>query len=90
MLTTNSDTVRDALDSIIEELETLPIFPSLTWLWAWDTIKSYYEGDDLNAVWDKFFYTASDEGWTMEYGAEHMSDHVTDWLIKNDFYNEEN
>lgn len=89
MLTTNSDIVRDSLDSIIEELETLPVYPSLVWLWAWDVIKAYYEGDDLNAVWDKFFYTASDEGWTMEYGAEHMSDHVTDWLIKNNFINED-
>lgn len=89
MRTVDSDLVRDALDSIIEELEALPIYPSLVWLWAWDVIKSYYEGENLTEVWEKFFYTAPDEGWTMEYGAEHMSDHVTDWLIKNNFINEE-
>lgn len=89
MKTMNSDIVRDGLDSIIEELEVLPIFPSLTWLWAWDTIKSSYTGENLTEVWEKFFYTANEEGWTMEYGTEHMQQHALDWLIKNDFINEE-
>lgn len=88
MRTINSDITRDALDAIIEELEALPVYPSLVWLWAWDTIKAQYEGDDLNAVWEKFFYEAGDEGWTMEYGTEHMQDHVMDWLIKNNFIND--
>lgn len=90
MKTENSDIVRDGLDSIIEQLEALPIFPSLVWLWAWNTIKDSYTGDNLTEVWEKFFYTAADEGWTMEYGAETMTDHVTDWMIDNNFYNEEN
>lgn len=89
MRTTNSDIVRDSLDNIIEELENLPVYPSLVWLWAWDTIKSQYEGDNLTEVWEKFFYEAGDEGWTMEYGTEHMQDHVMDWMIKNSFINEE-
>lgn len=89
MQTLNSDIVRDGLDSIIEQLEALPIFPSLVWLWTWDTIKSAYTGDNLTEVWEKFFYTVDEEGWTMEYGTEHMQEHVLDWLIKNDFINEE-
>jgi hypothetical protein len=89
MRTINSDITRDGLDSIIEQLEALPVFPSLVWLWAWDVIKSQYESEDLNAVWEKFFYEAGDEGWTMEYGSEHMSEHVQEWLIRNNFITEE-
>lgn len=85
----SKDIVRDVLDSVIEELETLPVYPSLVWLWTWDCIKAAYDGDNLTPVFDKFWETADAEGWTMEYGSEHMSDHVTDWLIRNDFYNEE-
>ena len=89
MRTINSDITRDALDAMIEELDALPVHPALTWLWAWDTIKSGYQGEDLNAVWEKFFYEAGDEGWTMEYGTEHMQDHVDSWLIKNGFITDE-
>ena len=85
MQTINSDITRDGLDQVIEILDALPIFPSLVWLWAWDTIKTSYGQDDLTEVWEKFFYTAGDEGWTMEYGTEHMQEHVNDWLIKNNF-----
>lgn len=85
MRTENSDIARDGLDSIIEQLDALPIFPALTWLWAWDTIKASYEHDDLTEVWEKFFYEAGDEGWTMEHGSEHMQNHVDEWLIKNNF-----
>ena len=81
----SKDIVRDGLDSIIEQLETLPVFPSLVWLWTWDNIKAQYQGDNLTPVFDKFWEGADEEGWTMEYGADHMSEHVTDWLIRNDF-----
>ena len=84
----DSDTTRDSLDSIIEQLDSLPIFPSLVWLWAWDSIKSSYTGDNLTDVWEKFFHEAGDEGWTMEYGTEHMEEHVTEWLIKHEFKGE--
>ena len=85
MRTINSDITRDGLDQAIEILEALPIFPSLVWLWAWDTIKTAYGKDDLTEVWEKFFYTAGDENWTMEFGTEDMQEHVNDWLIKNNF-----
>ena len=85
MQTINSDITRDGLDQAIEILDALPIFPALTWLWAWDTIKTSYGQDDLTEVWEKFFYEAGDEGWTMEYGTEHMQEHVNSWLIKNNF-----
>lgn len=89
MQTINSDITRDGLDHVIEVLDALPIFPSLVWLWAWDTIKTSYGQDDLTEVWEKFFYGAGDDGWTMEYGTEHMQEHVNDWLIKNNFISEE-
>ena len=81
--------VRDMLDSIIEDLETLPVFPALTWLWAWDCLKAAYGGPDETALFDKFWETADQEGWTMEYGSESMSDHATDFLIKHNFYTDE-
>ena len=89
MRTENSDITRDGLDSIIEQLDALPIMPALTWLWAWDTIRSTYQGEEFTEVWEKFFYEAGDEGWTMEYGSESMQDHVDSWLIKNNFITDE-
>ena len=83
------DIVRDRLDIIIEQLEAVPVFPSLVWLWTWDQIKSQYEGDYLTPVFDKFWETADTEGWSLQYGTEAMSEHVTDWLIRNDFLKEE-
>lgn len=85
----SKDITRDGLDEVIEILETLPVFPSLVWLWAWDQIKTTYGKDDLTPVFDKFWETAYDEHWSMEYGTEAMSDHVTNWLIKNEFLGEE-
>ena len=85
----SKDITRDRLDIIIEMLESLPVFPSLIWLWTWDQIKSQTNRDELTTVFDKFWETAYDEGWTLEYGTEAMSEHVTDWLIKHDFMEEE-
>jgi hypothetical protein len=83
------DAVRDSLDSMIVELDLMPVFPSLVWLWTWDQIQSQYEGDNLTPVFDKFWETADTEGWTLAYGTEAMSEHVTDWLIRNEFIGEE-
>lgn len=85
----SKDIVRDGLDSAIEILDSLPVFPSLVWLWTWDQIKSSYAGDYLTPVFDKFWETAETEGWSLEHGTEAMSEHVTNWLIKNNFYEEE-
>ena len=82
----SKDITRQKLDLAIGILESLPVFPSLTWLWAWDSIRASYEHPNLDEVWEKFWETADTEGWTMEYGSESMSDHVTDWLIKHNFY----
>ena len=89
MKTIDSDLVRDGLDECIEILEALPVFPSLVWLWTWDCIKAAYPGDNLTEVWERFWEGAMDEGWTLEYGTDSMADHITDWLIKNDFLKEE-
>lgn len=85
----HKDEVRQKLDLAIGILESLPVYPSLTWLWTWDHIKASYEGTDVDGLWDKFWETADTEGWTLEYGTEAMSEHVTDWLIKHDFLKEE-
>ena len=85
----SKDIVRDRLDIIIEQLDSLPVFPSLVWLWTWDQIKSQTNRDELTTVFDKFWETAYDEGWSLEHGTEAMSEHVTNWLIKNDFMEDE-
>lgn len=85
----NKDETRQKLDLAIGILEGLPVYPALTWLWAWDSLRASYDGTDVDALWDKFWETADTEGWTLEYGSESMSDHVTNWLIDNNFYNGE-
>ena len=81
--------VRRKLDTAIGILESLPVFPSLTWLWAWDSLQAAYGGPEVDALWEKFWETAETEGWTMEYGSESMHDHVLDFLIKHNFYIDE-
>lgn len=43
------------------------------------------KGISLKDVWDKFWETADEEGWTLEYGAEEISEHAREWMMDKDF-----
>ena len=43
------------------------------------------DGVDLKQVWDRFWDTADDLGWSLEWGAENISEQAWDFMRENDF-----
>lgn len=97
------DDVYVRINKVIDDLQNLGVFPSLTWVYAWDLIKVIYEdyeyesamelgeyevvpkGITLKDVWDKFWETADEQGWSLEYGADSIHEQAWDWMRDNDF-----
>lgn len=86
------DTYHD-INSIIDKIGVLPVYPSLVWVYAWDVLKSMYTDympgvDDewvtamsLEDTWAKFYEGADQNGFTLEYGTEDLYEHIRDWMI---------
>lgn len=78
------------LNQIVSSITNLNIGSSLTWVWVWDVIKAeLQEGIDEDAVFAKLWADADSEGFTLEYGTEDLHEHITTWLIKSGFAQEE-
>jgi hypothetical protein len=86
----------DQMQTLVAMLGEVSVFPSLVWLWAWDTVvdlcKNNQPGVDdeyvvnmpLHDIW-KLFYTQADKnGFTLEYGTEDLYEHIRDWMIDED------
>jgi len=86
------DTYKD-INSIIDQIGNLQLFPPLVWVWAWDVAKTTYEDfqDGTNGeygvtmsieeVWELFYENADQNGFTLEYGTEDLYEHIRDWMI---------
>ena len=86
------------LNSLLEGLKTLDVFPSLTWLWAWDVVvdkfENYSEGVDdeytiatgmtLPNIFKRFWEDADQNGFTLEFGTEDLDESIFDWMIDKD------
>lgn len=97
---TRRDDVFKDLEDIRLKISTLPVFPSLMWLWAYDIIVDIYtnyqkpgefedmivpEGITLKQVWDKFWTDVDTLGLNMDLGGEVIEEVIRDWMIDNDF-----
>jgi hypothetical protein len=83
----------DDITVIIDKISKLSLFPSLVWVWTWDVLVSMYKDyepgvDDeyvttmpLDGVWKLFYEQADENGFTLEYGTEDLTEHVRDWMI---------
>jgi hypothetical protein len=81
------------IEEIVDRITKLSVFPSLVWVWAWDVTRDLYtsiqEGaeeeycvaEDIEDVWQMFWEDADKNGFTLEYGAETLYEHVRDWMI---------
>ena len=75
------------LNQIVETATSLKIGSSLTWIWVWDIVKyNLKEGVSEREVFTKLWESADKEGFTIEYGSEAIQEHITDWLVANDFH----
>ena len=43
------------------------------------------EGVTLKQIFDKFWETSDENGFTMEYGVDHLDEHIYDWMREHDF-----
>ena len=80
---------KDKLNECIKILESTDLGLSLVWLWTWDVIKYKLQDEDYIAVstedqiWDDLCKSvAQGKGFSLEYGAEQLSDDVLDWLME--------
>ena len=87
---------RITLDSLISQMEQMPIGLPLVWLYVWDVIKNKYESYSVDSgeyyvvnpdfnidnVWDALWNKPE---FTLEYGPEALDEHVFDWLMDNNF-----
>lgn len=77
-----------ALNELIARMDQLTVGLGLVWLWTWDTIKNYYTMPDdyimkdedtvFRALWEA---TATNNGFSLEYGAEEHEEEVREWLV---------
>jgi hypothetical protein len=95
---TRRDDNYEKINQIIEQLNTLDIFPSLVWVYTWDIVKDkidYYspgsgESYVINPkftekdIWDLFWEDAEKNGFTLEYGTEDLHEAVFDWMSEKD------
>ena len=81
------------IEEIVDRITKLSVFPSLVWVWAWDVTRDLYKtiqegaeeeycvAEDIEDVWQMFWEDADKNGFTLEYGAEALYEHVRDWMI---------
>lgn len=83
----------EKINSIIDDIGELGVFPPLVWVYTWDVAstmwRSYMLGEDpdyctameLEEVWELFWTQADKNGFTLEYGVEDLDDSIRDWLM---------
>jgi len=86
----------DEINTIIDQIGQLSVFPPLVWVWTWDIAvdmyKNYQPGVDdefsismpLKEVWELFWTQADKNGFTLEYGTEDCYESIRDWMIDED------
>ena len=92
-----SDTKSDYLilldDIVSNRLPTInnELFPALLWVWIWDSIVNRMSDNTFlfnvgkRTIFNALLAEASQQGFTLEFGTEHLEEHLQDWLLKKDF-----
>jgi hypothetical protein len=80
------------LNTIIEQIGELDVFPPLGWVWSWDVaatiLKDVMEGGDPEycvtmdeeEMFELFWRDADKNGFSLEYGSESLYEAVRDWM----------
>jgi len=82
--TRRDDVYRD-LNEIVDKITVLPVFPSLVWVWSFDVLRSIYENNRFEDLFDKFWEDADGIGISMDLGDEIIDETIRDWMRDNDF-----
>lgn len=80
---------KDKLNKCLEILDSTDLGVSMTWLWVWSLIKDNLEDGEWDQLvsedeaWDMLWRAVgSGVGFTMDYGAEDLWEHVMGWMIE--------
>ncbi len=85
--------VYSEIEDIIEKISKLPVGMPLVWVYVWDVARDLYrdfqEGQedeycvtmDEAEVWELFWTQADKNGFSLEYGSEHLYESIRDWMI---------
>ena len=80
----------ERLNHCLNTLDSTDLGQSMVWLWTWSLIKDAMKDEQYKfnltelQVWEKLCLDVKDGiEFTLEYGADQMSENVTDWLINN-------
>ena len=83
---------KDKLNQCILLLESTDLFPSLVWLWTWDTIKSILDDSEWKAnvtedqMWGHLCEAVENGmGFSMEFGSESHHEDVKEWMLNRDY-----
>jgi hypothetical protein len=75
------------LNHCLDTLDSTDLGLSLVWLWTWSTIKNAMEDEQYKftlteeEIWERLVqYISTNDGFSLEYGAEQHYEHVIDWL----------
>ena len=98
---TRRDDVFVELGEIKARVSSLPVFPSLMWVWTYDVIDDIFnnfqgpaneyaeeiiaEGVTLKQIFDKFWEDTEALGLHMDLGGEIIEETIMDWMRENDF-----
>ena len=82
------------LESIIDQISKLPVFPPLVWVWTWDVAKTTLRDFGLDneyqvnctelELFEKFWKDADKNAFSLEYGSEDLYEAVRAWMIDSD------
>jgi hypothetical protein len=83
---------RDKLNQCIEILESTDLGLSLVWLWVWDVIKYSMADEEYTCtvtedeMWTHLYELVADgKGFSLEYGAEQLSEDIRDWMFSEGY-----
>jgi hypothetical protein len=97
---TRRDDVYTELNEIVDKLQSIPVFPSLLWVWTFDVIRETYQsnltvedwseeiirdGVTLKQIFDKFWDDVDDLGLSMDSGVDIIEEVIMDWMRENNF-----
>lgn len=81
---------KEKLDQCLNILDSTDLGLSLVWLWTWSLIKDNLDSLDWDVLvsedeaWELLVnYVSSGAGFSLEYGADELYEHVLDWMIQS-------
>ena len=93
---TRMEDTYDKLNKIVDEINDISVSPSLVWVWCWDVIRDmhknyhdlvddeFYIGMPLDDIFKLLWRDADEQGFGLEYGVDHLYEHIRDWMIDAD------